>query len=1403
MTSRFSAAAVKRGGAEWAAVLALSLLLSAPAAQAQGQVPSNVYSYSRSSSFTYKASGMLETETVEPGAPGLCVVSTHNYDGYGNQVGGSSANCAGASGDAVFSTRNAATVLYAAQTVTLIVSGSGVAVTSPAGMFATQVTNVLGHQEDRTYDPRFGALLTLNGPNGLVTRVELDEFGRAVKQTLADGSTSTTVYCIIAGRGINDLSSNDASCAALAPLSGDSAEVPLEAVSYVQSRSWAANGSPLGPAARIYKDRAERVLREVAEAFDGPLQPTNRRVVAKDTTYNSLGRATSATATYFWASRSSTVASSADAGSSYTQVDALGRITQVDVVDPRGHYTVTTASAATAASARTVTQYSGLTTTVTNDQGQTRVEERYITGKTARITDNAGGQIAHQYDAFDNLIKTQDALQNLVLVAYDIRGRKLSITDPDAGTTAYAYNALGELIRQRNATQQATGTATTLAYDTLGRLTQRVEPEYTSTWSYDKRADGGSCMDTVPGSTKPPGAGKLCESNTSHGVNKKLKYDNLGRALQARTSINNGPSFGSSVSYDPSTGRVASQTYPSGLKLQYAYSERGYMTQLQLATTVTLQPLPASPGATPAAGVTLTAGTASATLWTAGTANAWGMAETQSLANGVSTRANFEAATGRLLQLQAGVGTATSAATNVLSHHYIWDSIGNLSWRGDDNGDGNTGAVTESFSYDSLNRLATHQLQAPAVPNLGRTVSLYYNAIGNLLYKSDVGNYEYPVFGNNGTTSNPRPHAVSRVVGTTFGTVSYNYDDAGNVTAADGGKWRSVSYTSFNLPDSNTGMAGAGGSPRYTWQYDESHQRIRETRVDGSGTRTTWSQHPDNQGGLGFEYEVGPTGGTHNRHYLSAGGQTMVLITTAALPSPSATELAPTALVTTTAVKLEYWHKDHLGSLVSTTDHLSSVTARYAYDPFGKRRFTSGQYDAFGTLVIDWAQDRAAGTDRGFTGHEHLDDLGVIHMNGRIYEPSIGRFMQADPVIQAPDELQSYNRYSYIWNNPLNGTDPSGFCRLGCFWQPGSKQVQAQVMRTAAAVMRFQHHNGLGQKAIDRYIMNHPWANQVGQIVVTAVASYYGGPWAGAGASATWTSYYSYQQTGDIKASMRAGSITFATAMAFYAVGSATTTSWEAGANEAAGEYWTAGTQVDGIPNVLGHAAVGCLSAEASHGSCKGGAMSGGFGAAYSIYGPQGQGIFAGTVQHAMVGGVTSVLGGGKFWDGAKTAAFGYLFNELLHQGDRRTAMLRSGYSDGGSTYPYDPPLEGVYPESLLLGGPIGRGITGIVEALSTTTLYRAVTEAELADIAATGGFRNLAGLESKYFSSTLEGAQKYADMAAKAFGDVMTIVKTRIPTSWITNTMRVEVDGGVPAVVVPTARLPGLKPPVIVKPGG
>jgi len=94
-------------------------------------------------------------------------------------------------------------------------------------------------------------------------------------------------------------------------------------------------------------------------------------------------------------------------------------------------------------------------------------------------------------------------------------------------------------------------------------------------------------------------------------------------------------------------------------------------------------------------------------------------------------------------------------------------------------------------------------------------------------------------------------------------------------------------------------------------------------------------------------------------------------------------------------------------------------------------------------------------TNRGFTGHEHLDMFSLIHMlseaksreqseagNGRIYDPEISRFLSPDPVIQDPYSMLNYNRYTYCLNNPLKYTDPSGYVKAevepGMIWtNPG------------------------------------------------------------------------------------------------------------------------------------------------------------------------------------------------------------------------------------------------------------------------------------------------------------------------------------------------------------------------------
>jgi RHS repeat-associated protein len=127
------------------------------------------------------------------------------------------------------------------------------------------------------------------------------------------------------------------------------------------------------------------------------------------------------------------------------------------------------------------------------------------------------------------------------------------------------------------------------------------------------------------------------------------------------------------------------------------------------------------------------------------------------------------------------------------------------------------------------------------------------------------------------------------------------------------------------------------------------------------------------------------------------------------------------------------YHYDHLGSIERITPYGSVNTAyvldgagkpsRYSYDAWGQRR-NADTWSGKPTATADGGSDDA--TPRGFTGHEMLDDLGLVHMNGRIYDPLLGRFLSADTVVQYPGDLQNYNRYSYVNNNPLTYRDPSG-----------------------------------------------------------------------------------------------------------------------------------------------------------------------------------------------------------------------------------------------------------------------------------------------------------------------------------------------------------------------------------------
>jgi RHS repeat-associated protein len=121
---------------------------------------------------------------------------------------------------------------------------------------------------------------------------------------------------------------------------------------------------------------------------------------------------------------------------------------------------------------------------------------------------------------------------------------------------------------------------------------------------------------------------------------------------------------------------------------------------------------------------------------------------------------------------------------------------------------------------------------------------------------------------------------------------------------------------------------------------------------------------------------------------------------------------------------VRYPLEDHLSGMAVLTTSAGGVYVKESFDSFGKRRNPNSWSGAPAAGDMTLMRDASR---RGFTLHEHLDNTALIHMNGRVQDPGIGRFLAADPFVPEPFDGQSFNRYSYVDNNPLSFIDPSGF----------------------------------------------------------------------------------------------------------------------------------------------------------------------------------------------------------------------------------------------------------------------------------------------------------------------------------------------------------------------------------------
>jgi RHS repeat-associated protein len=318
--------------------------------------------------------------------------------------------------------------------------------------------------------------------------------------------------------------------------------------------------------------------------------------------------------------------------------------------------------------------------------------------------------------------------------------------------------------------------------------------------------------------------------------------------------------------------------------------------------------------------------------------------------------------------------------------------------------------VTETFGYDGLERLTTWFWTGAAG---NRAITYTYDDLGNLRSRNVLAGP-----GSSVTYTYAAPFGPHQVASDSSGT-SYQYDARGNQLVSPG---RNFIWNSFDRPTTVTTPSGT-----YTMMYDADLARFsRQTPI--GDTRYSY-------GGLFDEFTSGST--THAVMTVMAGGKPVGEIEKVIGSNRVAVTQASNALLT-----------DALGSIdtiVTTSGHQA-----VKYDPFGTRVTAADPT----VKITTPPQDLRA----GFTGHDHDDDVNLIDMIGRVYDPQTQRFLSIDPPAPDPVDGQAYNPYAYVRNNPLNATDPTGYLEVqldGMYWHNTTQDLYGQYISAGRGQIGF------------------------------------------------------------------------------------------------------------------------------------------------------------------------------------------------------------------------------------------------------------------------------------------------------------------------------------------------------------
>ncbi len=599
-------------------------------------------------------------------------------------------------------------------------------------------------------------------------------------------------------------------------------------------------------------------------------------------------------------------------------------------------------------------------------------------GDTVVTTDPQGKTATKVILPNGRLGRTQDDAGYFVSFAYDAYGSLTSATDKNSLVLSSASYDYGVAPFQRSLNDADLGNRS-YSYDALGDLVSWSDANHNSfSQTYD--ALSRPLVRTEPDLTTTWVWGS---SAASHNIGKvtsiaatiaagsyvdNYSYDSLARLADRTIAIPSDRSYSYDYNYNANSGLLDTLTYPIStgsyrLTLQYGY-QNGILQKISDFNASTT------------------------VFWTANTTNPRGQITQDTLGNGVVVNRSWDSVTGWINSTQAGVGSGTTLQNN----SYLFDQVGNLIQRQDNNQ-----GLTENFQYDDLYRLKTATLNN--VTNLSMTYDATGNALTTQLEGSVANTMDYQSQQSGCTYyANSQPHAQRSVTNGASGTTSYCYDANGNGVAEinAGATVGAAIWTSYNEPSTITSYTGSSSQ----FAYDGNHQRwVHIAKYPNGSTETTTYV------GRTLERVALASGDIAYRHYIAVGNDTVVYTR---LQSGS----NPTYYITT----------DHIGSSSVVTDATGAKVVAENFAALGYRRGSSwtGAPSSSDTTAI------ASTTRRGFTGHEMMDNLQLVNMNGRIYSQA-GQFLSPDPLVSDPGSTQSFNRYAYVRNNPLTFTDPSGY----------------------------------------------------------------------------------------------------------------------------------------------------------------------------------------------------------------------------------------------------------------------------------------------------------------------------------------------------------------------------------------